>query len=198
MNSAKTTKSNSFFSKPAVVAFAGFLSSVALIAFIFQIGRFALLQLDSSVHASLQFVAVFPAITIDNLMEISVRSHVYAIMYPYIFTIVTVEILTFLIKKYSQQPWRSYFLFTQLSFVTFLIFSLVLFILTAVFDLSISMEWQLLFRKLDWGLQKKGLVMFLITFVIFGYQSLVLARLKNHFSSSEPENKRKVHEKIRK
>ena len=94
-------------------------------------------------------------------------------------TIIIIEISAYILKKKNDAEYKAGIIIFQLINLTWLLFGLIFFIISFAFKFSISEEWKIFFDCPLYSRHEQTLIIFLGSFVLFGYISFVLTRIKN-------------------
>ncbi|MBI2416316.1 MAG: hypothetical protein HYV28_00085 [Ignavibacteriales bacterium] len=185
--------------KSKLMALLGFLSAAALFFYPLQLIKYFIYKSNGSVATELQWKLLFPSLTIDGLEKLPLQIPFFASLVVPLLALFYIETSAFITRKAKAKASKMFLLFFQFSIITFLLFHLFLFILNCVFSIPISREWEQLLLTKGYNFQERAVLAFIVTFIIFGYQSLALARLTNLFSNhNETPLQRIPHEQTKK
>jgi hypothetical protein len=103
---------------------------------------------------------------------------------PFALIVILAEILYIVIRRVKGLA-RSFFLFMQFSFISYIVFSAVFFVLCFMFNWRLNDDWSALFNLIPRGIEKKFVVTFATIFIIFAYLSYTLNRLRVLFTGTD-------------
>lgn len=163
----------------------GFLSALVIFFVPLQWMKLGIYHNYSGISAQISWRYIFPVLEIESLEKATLGTIVAASALIPLYGFVLIEAAGFAARALKQVQQQLILLFFQFSLITFLIFHLLFFILTTVAGMQITREWDYLLKMLQYNLQERLVLTFIVTFIIFGYMSFALARLNSFFSSKD-------------
>ncbi len=102
----------------------------------------------------------------------------------FISVVIIIELTSLIIKLKGNFRLKAGAAIFQLLNVSWLFFSMIFFIVSFIFKLTISHEWTMFFNSTKYNRQEQTIVIFFIALVLFVYISLVFNRITNYFTNN--------------
>jgi hypothetical protein len=177
-----------FWQNPKIIAVEAIIVSGILIYYLSSLVQYGVFKIFFKADIKLLGEGIALSTGFAGQENISTYQQILFICLPYLVAVVLIEAINILVRLTKKLQARTFLLFAQLSLFSFFFFSLILFILSMVFSLHIVDSWQMLIQHINADTLHKTIIAFCITIIIFSYFGFVLGRLKNYFSSQEPDN----------
>jgi hypothetical protein len=163
------------------------ITAALLILYPLQLLKYLLLNNFMHTPVTIVWKCIIPSLAIGYISNDTLIFNIANVLFHYTAVVIIIEILNPVIFRVKTQLRRTYFVFVQFSLVTFFFFSFILFVVSYVGSFSINSDWDNLFLFLPREFNMKLVLSLCIVFIIFGYISLLLTRLKNQFSDFHTE-----------